>query len=326
MTPKPSLTGLAAQFANAAVPVKTRQARDLDWRQWSAWASARQVAFLPADPSRVADWLADMAAAGAAPASMDRRLATLGWAHRVTGSPLDQSPARQVLRGYRRQRAAQGRPNGRRAAPVRADDLRRMLDLANPKTPAGVRDRMLLLLLFATAARTGEVTALRIGDVLAHDAGMLIRFPVSKTDLNADGVVVAVPYGHDPATDPVLAMREWLAVLVREQITDPDQFIVRPITPNRLEVVKANRALSTVHLHALVKGYATRAKVAFTPGQSYLSPHSLRAGFATEAYCAGADMLAIARHGRWADRSAVLTGYIRDVDRWANNPLSLMRL
>jgi hypothetical protein len=33
------------------------------------------------------------------------------------------------------------------------------------------------------------------------------------------------------------------------------------------------------------------------------------------------NLLSIGRHGGWHDGSSVLTGYIRDVDRWKKNPM-----
>lgn len=39
------------------------------------------------------------------------------------------------------------------------------------------------------------------------------------------------------------------------------------------------------------------------------------------AHLGGADLLTIGRHGSWADGSNALLGYIRDVDRWARNPM-----
>jgi len=51
------------------------------------------------------------------------------------------------------------------------------------------------------------------------------------------------------------------------------------------------------------------------------SGHSLRRGFATETYRAGADPLRIARHRGWKDGSSTLLGYVEEVDRWHANPL-----
>jgi hypothetical protein len=49
--------------------------------------------------------------------------------------------------------------------------------------------------------------------------------------------------------------------------------------------------------------------------------HSGRRGFATQARLAGHDMLAIARHGGWADNSTSLTKYIEEADGRRLNPL-----
>jgi hypothetical protein len=55
-----------------------------------------------------------------------------------------------------------------------------------------------------------------------------------------------------------------------------------------------------------------------------LTAHSMRAGRAggaSGAHLRGADLLTIGRHGGWADGSGALLGYIRDVGRWARNPM-----
>ena len=71
---------------------------------------------------------------------------------------------------------------------------------------------------------------------------------------------------------------------------------------------------------------ARRAAAAGLDPAAAWSRHSLRRGFATATYAAGADPLAIARHAGWKDGSATLLGYIDDVDRWAKNPLARVGL
>jgi integrase len=46
--------------------------------------------------------------------------------------------------------------------------------------------------------------------------------------------------------------------------------------------------------------------------------HSLRAGFATEAYAHGTPELAIMRHGRWRS-AAVMRGYVEEGSVWNDN-------
>jgi hypothetical protein len=46
--------------------------------------------------------------------------------------------------------------------------------------------------------------------------------------------------------------------------------------------------------------------------------HSLRAGFATEAYAHGTPKLAIMRHGRWRSAS-VMCSYVKEGGLWTDN-------
>jgi hypothetical protein len=59
------------------------------------------------------------------------------------------------------------------------------------------------------------------------------------------------------------------------------------------------------------------AAAAGLPPSAAWSGHSLRRGFATETYRAGANPLRIARHGGWTDGGATLLGYIDEVP-WAS--------
>jgi integrase len=63
------------------------------------------------------------------------------------------------------------------------------------------------------------------------------------------------------------------------------------------------------------------AERAGLPHPERYSAHSLRTGGATAAYQAGAPVSVIAAHGRWSPTSPVVLGYIRAVDRWADNPM-----
>jgi integrase len=55
------------------------------------------------------------------------------------------------------------------------------------------------------------------------------------------------------------------------------------------------------------------------------SGHSLRAGFATEAYAQGVPELAIMRHGRWRS-AAAMRGYIEEGSLWTDNAAARLGL
>ena len=53
--------------------------------------------------------------------------------------------------------------------------------------------------------------------------------------------------------------------------------------------------------------------------------HSLRAGFATEAFGKGVPELSVMRHGRWRS-STSMRGYIREGDLWRDNAAAKLGL
>jgi integrase len=76
----------------------------------------------------------------------------------------------------------------------------------------GLRDRALLLFGWAAALRRSELAALRVDDVHFEPEGAVLTIRRSKTDQDAAGETVAVPFGEEEATCPVRALRAWLDV------------------------------------------------------------------------------------------------------------------
>jgi hypothetical protein len=83
----------------------------------------------------------------------------------------------------------------------------RFVEATDAESTAGLRDRCLLPLGFALTARRSEPVGLHVDDVLDVEEGLLIRIGKSKTDQDAVGVDVAIPYGSRPDTCPVRAVR-----------------------------------------------------------------------------------------------------------------------
>jgi integrase len=126
---------------------------------------------------------------------------------------------------------------------------------------------------------------------------VLIR--ASKTDQDSAGAVVGLPYGEQPETGPVRALRAWLAVLPDERAA-----VVRRMsrwgTPTRARLTDESVGL-------IVK----RRVVAIGEDPKLVAGHSLRAGLATSAAAGGAterDIMQQTRH-----RSvAMVRRYIRE--------------
>ena len=220
-----------------------------DWRHWSAWATARGLPVMPAEPLDVARYLVDHAgprpvavppagdgSAGADSASVSalvgprtltigtltRRLSAVSKAHLLAdhADPADDVAVREVLRGLRRRHgtAKQGAP------PLWTSDVERIVaatwTIPSPRGPglglAETRDRALLLLAFTTALRRSELAALDVADLEPDPAGLVVHVRRSKTDQDGEGAYVGVPYASREGLCAVRAVDAWLQALARE--------------------------------------------------------------------------------------------------------------
>ena len=199
----------ARAAAEASRAPSTERAYAADWRDFAAFAARIGRRRQPAEPETVALYVADLARRGRRPATIARKLAAIAVFHRAAGepSPTEHDVVRAVVRGTRRQlgvaqpqkTALELEPLRTVLAPIAAD-------------PRGRRDRALLLIGWAAALRRAELAALRVDDVRFEPEGVVLTIRRSKTDQDAAGATVAVPFGEEEATCPVRALRAWLDV------------------------------------------------------------------------------------------------------------------
>ncbi len=298
----------------AAVPVNTKRAYERQWSTFTAWCSTTGRTPLPATAETVAEYVSSMCDLDRAPATIDQAIAVIRRAHRDAGleHQPDTAAARLVLRAYRRQRAESGqRPH--QAPPAVIDVVRALVAASDPTTIVGLRDRVMIVLGFAMMGRRSELISLMISDVRETPDGLLVLVRSSKTDQDATGVEVAIPYGSHADTCPVRLVRSWLARLAEHGITDGP--LLRSVNRHG----KIGQGLSGGGANKIIRTAAQRAGL---PNADKITMHSLRAGGATSAYKGGAPVDSIARQGRWAPGSPVVLGYIRAVDQWADNPMA----
>ena len=150
-----------------------------------------------------------------------------------------------------------------------------------------------MLLGFAGAFRRSELTALDVEDLKFNEDGMIVRVRRSKTDAEGRGEKVGIPYGSNPATCPVRALRAWL-----EASEIQSGALFRGI--NRHGQILAER-LTSQSIAKVVKRYAEAAGL----NPELYGAHSLRPGFATQADLAGAKFTDIKRQGRWKNDATV---------------------
>ncbi len=200
----------------------------------------------------------------------------------------------EALAGIRRSRVT--KPD--RKAPADAEFLLVLLGSINGDGLAAVRDRALLALGMALAARRSELVGLDVADLDWGEQGLRVTIRRSKTDQDGVGAVVAVPEGRH--LTPLAHLRAWLAV---SRITTGPVF--RPLWKGGKRVRDAR--LSD---HAVARILQARALAAGLNRARYAG-HSLRAGFVTSAARAGADVWKIQQVSRHKSMQ-VLSGYVRD--------------
>jgi integrase/recombinase XerC len=208
----------------------------------------------------IRSWLARLRSCGAARSALARRAAAArsfcGWAHRRGLMPADPG---QLLANPRTSRSL--------PAVLNPDQARVLLAAANEDTPVGLRDRMVLELLYATGIRVSELCGLDIEDV--DQSRRLVRV-IGKGDRER-----SVPYG-------VPAQQALDSYLVR----------ARPA----LATVGSDRALllgrrgGRLNPRTVRKIVHARSQRAGTP---QVPPHALRHTAATHLLEGGADLRSV---------------------------------
>jgi len=165
--------------------------------------------------------------------------------------------------------------------PILTEDLRQLVKCL-PNNLAGRRDRALLLVGFAGGFRRSELVGLSLNDLTFTGGGLIVLLRRSKTDQEAQGREVGIPFGSTPATCPVRALRAWLADLEPEGAGP----LFRPV--NRHGHLLARRVTDRA-VALVVKKWARAAGLETAD----LAGHSLRSGLATSAAAAGVSERAI---------------------------------
>lgn len=236
-----------ARLLDASLAPHTRRAYARDWSTWCAWCAKEGADPLPADPEDVADFIGDAVELGYVrmlrpqgrngPQVADQRwysastlrrwVAAIDTVHRAARDkdptirvPGEAEIVRKVLSGATRTRARDTtKPRSKESAKaLLLPELRRMVAAIDTDTfPSGVggrRDRALLLLGFAMAARPSEVVGLTVGQVTWRpDDGLHVFLPFRKNDQGGTGTTQGVPRGEHVATCGPCAVTWWLRVM-----------------------------------------------------------------------------------------------------------------
>jgi integrase len=297
------LRAAARAAAETSRAKSTERAYSNDWRDFCVFARLIGRVPLPAEPETVALYVTDLACRGRVPATIARRLVSIAVYHRAAGyaSPTEHGVVRAVVSGLRRQLGV----SQQQKTALEIDPLRVVLARI-PSDARGLRDRALFLIGWAAALRRSELAALGTSDLRFEPDGLIIALRRSKTDQEAAGEAVAVPFGAQAETCPLRALRAWLVVACGD-----DGAVFRRI--DRHGNIGSN--LTATAIASIIRA---RTAVAGIPGD--FAGHSLRAGFATTAAHAGRSEASIMRHGRWKSVQ-IARRYVRAGSHWHDNPV-----
>ena len=293
----------AEQDVADATPQNTKRAYRGDLDRFVRWCEENNSS-LPAQPEVIAAYVRHLVEDEKKIATIERALAAISVAHRLKGhepSPTSSKAVRKVV-------SAQKRLLGtlqRQVSPVSVEHLQRLVREL-PENVAGARDRAVLLMGFAGAFRRSELVSLDVEDIEEAPKGIRILLRGSKTDQERHGVWVAIPFGENPETCPIQALRAW-----QEASGIRSGPVFRRVDRHG-HVGKKRLSPKSV---ALIVKRATKL-ASYDP--SKFSGHSLRSGLATSAAAAGRSERVIMKQTRHRSVTQVRK-YIREGEEFTDN-------
>ena len=299
----------ARELTHQSKADETTRSYRTSWTQWCAFCERMGYAPLAGDVQPVGFFLAHLSRSKSL-ATVRARLAAIAAAHRIAGVPLDLRAAAisNVIEGFKRE---QGVRPLKQATPLLLDILPRFLEAYAADTAAHRRDKALLLFGFATALRRSELVALDVADIECETRGLLVNLRRSKTDQQGKGALIAVHRGANSAFCPVRAIECWLEI----RTAAPGPLFTRLHKGGRITGIR----LRPQAVALVVK----RAITAIDLDPRSFSGHSLRAGLATSAALAGADLKSIMAQTRHRSHDVALR-YIRHAEVWKGNVTALL--
>ncbi len=275
---------LLRAYAAAATPNSLRALRS-DVEAFDLWCRRRGEPALPASPAQIAAWLSARAAAGAAPASLNRYRASLARAHRLLDlpDPTRDERVRLAIAVHRRavgSEQRQAKPLRYRGAvkdPIR--DAPRGLNVKAVLEACGddltaLRDRALLSTAYDTGLRASELVAVAVADIIpAIDPdARLLKIGRSKGDQDGHGATAYLSPRSERAIEVWLKSANittgavFRRVIVRRYVARP---AVKPVDPRDLH----GRAIWDCS--KFVGKPAKKARIVYDIGAAALHPGSI---------------------------------------------------
>jgi integrase len=308
-----TLADQATEYAKASKASATRRGYASDLKSFTSFCEAHDEPSLPASPPTVALYLTHLAQAHAV-ATIRRHMVAIAQAHKNAGfpNPVADPHVRTIVQGIRRTKGTAQR----KKTALTGDLLKDAVSSLDTSTFQGKRDRAIMLLGFALAARRSELAALNVEDLAYNAKGLVVTIRRSKTDQSGAGQEIGVPMVAKDELCAVRAVAAWMEVSgIRSGA------LFRSFGPggkNRPMRLTANR-IGGRDVANLVKRLTGNADI---PGD--FAAHSLRAVFiSTAASTPGVTESAIQGVSRHKS-TEILRGYVRRATVFDDAPLSAM--
>ncbi len=272
-----------------------------DIEVYEKWCLEKNLKPFPATVEAFCRFLEEQAP-DRAPSTVRRRLYAVRKVHQLLRLP-DSTVDEEINITFRRIRRA------KLTRPKQAKGLtRKYLNAflaAQPETPLGLRNQVMLSLGYELLARRSELVALTTNDLEARDDDTF-RVLIRRNKADPFG------QGRIAFTSPKTAnlIQDWL------DWRGPDiNYLFCPIYHGR----PIQRCLSTTTVKSLIKNSARKAGLRSDEIDQF-SSHSLRVGAAQDLLCAGYDTAAIMRAGGWKSVN-ILSRYLEHAEHnvWAGN-------
>lgn len=298
---------MASVYISKRKSDSTRLCYKNDFSLFMRWCDSIGAQALPAAPEVVAMYLAHIATEGKKSSTVKRRSAAIRFAHLAAGhdTPTASECVIAVMEGIRNVNGIA--PQKKAAALVW--HVEAMIAQCSD-TIGGMRDRALISMCLAGGFRGSEPLSLNLEDLQRVPEGYIVTLRRAKNDQQGKGKKKAIMNGQRLKCAEWL--RTWVNHLEDKGITSGALF--RPILKSGT-LAKGNERIGYRTFYNLIKKYAKQAGF----DADLFGTHSLRRGFVTESFDAGAtieDTMGVTGHARYEE----VLGYREEIDIFRNNP------
>ena len=291
-------------------------------RVWSRYREEHGLPVLPAAAAELREFVRHLKARNLSPATLAAYVSALTTIHRYNGYQLDTTLVIEHLKAARRRHGPQ-----KRAKPLLARALKDLVDRLGTKL-RDTRDKPLLMLAFAFAARSAEVVGLdleRAGSTLTGTTGVVTMEPdaivvtlLTSKGSQTEATEIEIPDREMPSLRP--ALQAWIERAGIQPGT--------PLFPATVGNHVTRRRLATESILDIVRrrvaeytaatGKAPEEAIALAKA---FSSHSIRRGYCTSASRARVPLADIRKRSRHQS-DAMVAKYVGDAEGRRNTGLA----